>query len=89
MRLIDADALEYQLRKMKSFGDLSAKGAIRAVRDAPTVDAVPVVRCGECKYNIDNPREYADNDIVACFGWCEPFRTHYGEDAYCPFGERR
>ena len=46
MRLIDADALE------NGFGisdaDIIAK---EVIRDAPTVDAVPVVRCLECEHH--------------------------------------
>lgn len=40
-RLIDADALYMVLVKMKDFGELTAKKAIRAVEKAPTIDAVP------------------------------------------------
>ena len=42
MRLIDADALYTLFVKMKSFGELTAKKAIRCVEEAPTVDAIPV-----------------------------------------------
>ena len=41
-RLIDADALYTLFVKMKSFGELTAKKAIRCVEEAPTVDAEPV-----------------------------------------------
>lgn len=50
MRLIDADALYTLFVKMKSFGELTAKKAIRCVEEAPTVDAVPVIRCKDCKF---------------------------------------
>lgn len=53
MRLVDADALHTLLIKTKSIGELSAKKAIRYVEDAPTVDAVPVIRCKDCKYYRD------------------------------------
>ena len=42
MRLIDADALYMELVKMKDFGELTAKKAIRVVKKAPTIDAEPV-----------------------------------------------
>ena len=42
MRLIDADALYTLFVKMKSFGELTAKKAIRCVEEAPTVEAIPV-----------------------------------------------
>jgi hypothetical protein len=41
-RLIDADALYMELVKMKDFGELTAKKAIRVVKNAPTIDAVPL-----------------------------------------------
>lgn len=43
MRLIDADAL-----KQTDFQDFSNTDVFNAIDEAPTIDAVPVVRCGEC-----------------------------------------
>lgn len=48
MRLVDADALENEFGI--SDADIIAK---EAIRDAPTIDAVPVVRCRECEYEGD------------------------------------
>lgn len=49
-RLIDADALGAEFPVIGEFGkDLWHSATIRAViKNAPTVDAVEVVRCGEC-----------------------------------------
>ena len=41
-RPIDADALYMELVKMKDFGELTAKKAIRVVKNAPIIDAIPV-----------------------------------------------
>ena len=41
-RPIDADALYMDLVKMNDFGELTAKKAIRVVKNAPTIDAEPV-----------------------------------------------
>ena len=41
-RPIDADALYMELVKMKDFGELTAKKAIRVVEKAPTIEAEPV-----------------------------------------------
>ena len=41
-RLISADALYALFVKMKSFGELTAKKAIRCVEEAPTVEAIPI-----------------------------------------------
>ena len=45
MRLIDADELENEFGI--SDADIIAK---EVIQDAPTVDAVPVVRCRDCKH---------------------------------------
>lgn len=42
-RLIDADALRDAL-------PVRWESALRCIREAPTVDAVPVIRCCECRY---------------------------------------
>ena len=48
----------------------------------PTVDAVPVVRCKECKYSYD------DLDGLCCtYGVC--IDRIVPEDFYCSYGERR
>lgn len=85
MRLIDADA---PVRKMDDYvtahnalidiervdGVLIAKSFID---EQPTVDAVRVVRCGECKHY-----GTAECDM-------EYYGNHMPEDWYCADGERR
>lgn len=78
-RLIDADALYTMLVKKHSFGELSAKGAIRCVTEQPTVDAVPVVRCKDCKRNKSD--KWVDCPITEMYG-----RT---TDNYCSLAERK
>lgn len=46
MRLIDADALLEKLIKTPRYFDLKFD-----IDDAPTIDAVPVVRCKDCIHN--------------------------------------
>ena len=46
MRLIDADALIKETNEEGAYGYVDAK----QIADAPTVDAVEVVRCKDCKY---------------------------------------
>lgn len=61
MRLIDADkykqTLEYWIADIESTYDKEANAECRAtldcicqLDDAPTIDAVPVVRCKDCKH---------------------------------------
>lgn len=51
--------------------------------DTQTIDAVPVVRCGECKYRGGNCGDI-DNDR-----WCYQIQRYVDWDWYCADGERR
>ena len=77
MRLIDADAfLERMSRTDRFFG------VVYDINDAPTVDAVAVVRCRECKY--------AKNAKVNKKGFliCPASHMEIVDDDYCSYGER-
>ena len=56
MRLIDADALlkthcnECTLYPNDCLGDDCDNGAVIHIKESPTVDAVPVIRCKDCKW---------------------------------------
>ena len=57
--LIDADALMYGANSDRAYGYVDAK----QISDAPTVDAVEVVRCKDCKHRYsDSWCEYVDDD---------------------------
>lgn len=77
MRLIDADALIDELGI--SDEDIIFEGMLV---DAPTIDAVPVVRCKDCRYYQDNNNGYPHNE-------CR-WRTDETPDEtdFCSFGER-
>lgn len=72
MRPIDADALINTLQKLfdkrekeQIFtggrgADVTWNDAIYHIKSAPTVDAVPVVRCWECKHRPTRPEKYDD-----------------------------
>ena len=49
------------------------------IDDAPTVDAVPVVRCKDCKH--------CQYDEMFGDRWCNGSRVH--ADCFCSDGERR
>ena len=84
-RLIDADALGVGKCNPDVFDDKGyAKGwnsAIEILQNAPTVDAVAVVRCRECiefvKYR------------SAKGGLCKNIGCYVSEDFYCADGERK
>ena len=80
MRLIDADALEKKSFKLSKFGD-GRFFALRDIRTAPTIDAVPVVRCWQCKHRSEIP----NTDLYLChksYSGCKA-------DDYCSCGERK
>lgn len=85
MRLIDVDALGVgRCSRDLLPADYCAgwNGLIRLLAKAPTVDAVEVVRCKECKYS------YADlNGLCCAYGVCVD--SNVPEDFYCANGERR
>ena len=91
-RLIDADALmdvirqhEYRLATKQGSIDygMFTLGIQQAVDEQPTIDAVPVIRCRECKQGeIDDP-DFPDQYYChAGCGWSKG-------DFYCAYGERK
>ena len=88
MRLIDADALA----KFIDYGHLNnpneklySENDIREMIDMmPTVDAVEVVRCRDCKYNYHNmiPSGEAEYGCTKCV------ELPITADFYCAWGER-
>ena len=86
MRLIDADALKTKAIRCETFKLSDESVFLKAVGTkeidkAPTVDAVPVVRCKDCKWLYD------DMDDYCC-------RSHRGlvricENSFCSYGERK
>lgn len=78
MRVISADAL---VMKEISPGIYLVDG--EAIRNAPTFDAEPVVRCGECKYRFQNQGHKKNG--------CPIFdaRIWMDDNDFCSHGERR
>jgi hypothetical protein len=55
--------------------------AINAVKDAPEIDAVLVVRCKDCK-------QYNTIGCSKGFGWCESMDRGVSDDFYCANGAK-
>ena len=93
MRLIDADALEEKLNEDRLFfvendmlgaEHILVHTALKRIWEEPTVDAVEVTRCNECRFGY--PRG----------GWtiteyrCHKFPSDiFSGDHFCAFGEER
>ena len=59
-RYIDADALREKWLCLQGH-DFSPSSFVYSIDNAPTVDAVPVVRCGECgHYHSEDDPAYCD-----------------------------
>ena len=79
MRLIDAELLEEQFGI--SDADILAKEEIRF---APTVDAVIVTRCKDCKYAYTNSFSASSGEAL-----CTLSGQLMQQDDFCSYGERR
>ena len=110
MRIIDADQMAvdeseaYMSAQVQITDDLkwlvnfAAHSKIqRIIADTPTIDAVPVVRCRECKYWGDEDGKLQDSDGVL-FARCKVHNylidgRHTGwcptENDFCSYGERK
>ena len=88
MRLIDANALE---KTMYSVADLSCSENIHVdviadiIGNAPTVDAVEVVRCKDCKYS----NMTVNGECKYCDIWFPDEAEYMDGDYYCASGERK
>ena len=77
MRLIDADVADKWIRQNNAFIDAAILKAI------PTIDAVPVVRCRECRhrYTMNCSMYYACSRCGRQLDWTN-------DDGFCDRGER-
>ena len=74
-RLIDADALIAWIKGSQQMTS-KMKSLICYIKTMPTIDAVSVVRCKECKYKDDIVNYYYEND------------RNIKADDFCSYGER-
>ena len=92
MRLIDADRAA-SIENLDQYSDLAAAlGDVQTVRDilsdAPTIDAVPVVRCRECAhYKICD--EWESRKRMLCEIHHHSYLDHDGDNHFCSYGQRK
>ena len=91
-RLIDANAFLEKMKRTSRYFDV-----VFDVEEMPTVDAVEVVRCRDCKYWGDEDGKLQRSDGALCArctvhnylidgrhtGWCPT------ENDFCSYGERK
>ena len=88
MRLIDADAVIADVKKNNQTNfdkqDWTSRNVCTLLIGAPTIDAVPVVRCRECIHwvgDFPGATKYVKR--------CEWAGYMVGENGYCVYGERK
>ena len=94
MRMIDADPVLAEIMDfIDEYSEFDENGlhnpkwcAMEEAKDvilnAPTVDAVPVVRCADCAY-----WDKTDTEMGRC--WCTMLESFTWENFFCADGERR
>ena len=95
MRLIDADALKRKSvpllfpTRMEPCGHIPVPVnavVVAEIEQAPTIDAVPVVRCENCKYG------YPCGDEIVCYHpeyELAEGKWSYKKDFFCAFGDTK
>ena len=91
MRLIDADALKNALIECTPYAidpvyrntnsNIDMFTAMEILDELSTIDAVPVVRCKDCKHY----------NTIGCskgFGWCENIDRGTSDNFYCANGKQ-
>ena len=95
MRLIDADNLAPDICDAEiEYGTKPVHFSANAIDFAPTIDAVPVVRCRECKHHRDKneqEQQYLVEDILICTSpdvtddcWSAVWPDHF-----CSYGKQK
>lgn len=92
-RLIDADKINYhEHTECMGHGDFETVRTVtdKEIAEIPTVDAVEVVRCRDCKW-------YMPGDLFTDVMFChrlkkdngKPAKYNYCADDFCSYGERK
>ena len=86
MRMIDADNLVPDICDAEiEYGTKPVHFSANAIDNAPTVDAVPVVRCGKCKhYKTGVCLKIYYDGLASRYAWQER-----KPDDFCSYGERK
>ena len=92
-RLADIDALLEEIDRTidimeKRKDRISVRNVIVCVKNAPTVDAVEVVRCKDCKY-YDEKEIRCDHPMLEWEVECYDHWLDVETSDFCSYGERR
>lgn len=85
MRLIDRSEL---LDKF-NLECKTAQERYMALINAPTISAVPVVRCRDCKWFNHYTMECESDDVATDHEGGASFSLNFGPDDFCSYGQRK
>ena len=92
MRLIDADKFILVLMDA-SLSSVDEDTILDLLDSVPTVDAVPVVRCKDCKHSTlpsELTQRYGKPGTLTCHNMHAPSnRRNVGSNDFCSYGERK
>lgn len=60
-----------------------------AIENAPTIDAVPVVRCRDCEWFNHYTMECESDDVATDHEGGASFSINFGPDDFCSYGQRK
>ncbi len=88
-RLIDPHDLWSDIMMLPHNGDMiSSEEVEQAIMDAPTVDAVEVVRCRDCRFCKKYSEKHSKRDFLICDRPRMDLREVRADD-FCSYGERK
>lgn len=89
MRLIDGEELERLFNEQIDRGATDAFDAFDdALQDTPTIDAVPVTRCKNCKSHRElNRKDRLEDGYAEGVLWCMNYSDGVWPDDFCSHGE--
>lgn len=88
-RLIDANAADVERIPCYYGGHCRTEDVQEWLNEQPTVDAVEVVRCKNCKScDLHYPEKQIDKEATP--GWyCKEHKRYRKPDDFCSYGERK
>ena len=88
MRLIDCHKAKRAIYQHKT-QRLQKETVLKILDSAPTIDAVPVVRCKDCKkWEADGAYEFDIDGAKRMWGVCSNSLHHCKDNHFCSYGER-
>lgn len=93
MRLADVDTIydevEKQYKGATGIERNCNRNFLNLICHAPTIDAVPVVRCRDCKWFNHYTMECESDDVATDHEGGASFSINFGPDDFCSYGQRK